>query len=102
MEGARDAAHLRRLNLERVLAAAMAREGEFTRAELIEATGLSALTVGSLATSLIRADLLTDLGPVRRVAGAVRVTWSSTGGTGSLPPSSWPHLDTPRGSRPAR
>ncbi len=62
VEGARDAAHLRRLNLERVLAAAMAREGAFTRAELIEATGLSAPTVGSLATSLIRADLLTDLG----------------------------------------
>ena len=33
----------------------MAREGPFTRAELIEATGLSAPTVGSLATSLIRA-----------------------------------------------
>jgi predicted NBD/HSP70 family sugar kinase len=53
---------LRRLNLERVLAAAIARDGEFTRAELIEATGLSAPTVGSLATSLIRADLLVDLG----------------------------------------
>jgi predicted NBD/HSP70 family sugar kinase len=62
VEGARDAAHLRRLNLERVLAAAMAREGAFTRAELIAATGLSAPTVGSLATSLIRAGLLTDLG----------------------------------------
>jgi predicted NBD/HSP70 family sugar kinase len=62
VEGARDAAHLRRLNLERVLAAAIAREGPFTRAELIEATGLSAPTVGSLATSLIRAGLLTDLG----------------------------------------
>lgn len=61
-EGARDAAHLRRLNLERVLAAAMGLEGVFTRAELIEATGLSAPTVGSLATSLIRAGLLTDLG----------------------------------------
>lgn len=61
-ETARDAAHLRRLNLERVLTAAMASEGPFTRAELIEATGLSAPTVGSLATSLIRAGLLTDLG----------------------------------------
>jgi glucokinase len=50
------------LNLERVLAEAMAREGPFTRAELIEATGLSAPTVGSLTSSLIRADLLTDLG----------------------------------------
>ncbi len=62
IEGARNAAHVRRLNLERVLAAAMARDGDFTRAELIAATGLSAPTVGSLATSLIRAGLLTDLG----------------------------------------
>jgi predicted NBD/HSP70 family sugar kinase len=62
INGAQNAAHLRRLNLERVLAAAIAREGEFTRAELIEATGLSAPTVGSLATSLIRAGLLVDLG----------------------------------------
>jgi glucokinase len=57
-----DAAHLRRLNLERVLAAAMARQGAFTRAELIETTGLSAPTVGSLTSSLIRAGLLVDLG----------------------------------------
>jgi glucokinase len=61
-EGARDPAHVRRLNLERVLAAAMARDGAFTRAELIEVTGLSAPTVGSLASSLIRGGLLTDLG----------------------------------------
>ncbi len=61
-EAARDAAHLRRLNLERVLAASMAREGPFTRAELIEETGLSAPTVGSLASQLIRMGLLTDLG----------------------------------------
>jgi predicted NBD/HSP70 family sugar kinase len=40
----------------------MAREGPFTRAELIEATGLSAPTVGSLTESLIRTGLLTDLG----------------------------------------
>ena len=57
-----DAAHLRRLNLERVLAAAMTRQGAFTRAELIEMTGLSAPTVGSLTSSLIRAGLLIDLG----------------------------------------
>jgi glucokinase len=62
VEGARDAAHVRRLNLERVLAAAISRDGPFTRAELIEATGLSAPTVGSLAISLIRHGLLTDLG----------------------------------------
>lgn len=57
-----DAAHLRRLNLDRVFSAAMDRPGAFTRAELIEATGLSAPTVGSLASSLIRAGLLIDLG----------------------------------------
>ena len=61
-ENARDAAHLRRLNLERVLEAAMLNEGAFSRAELIEATGLSAPTIGSLTASLIRAGLLTDLG----------------------------------------
>ena len=42
VEAARDAAHVRRLNLERVLAAAIAHEGQFTRAELVKATGLSA------------------------------------------------------------
>jgi glucokinase len=61
-EGAKNAAHVRRLNLERVLAAAIAYEGEFTRAELIKTTGLSAPTVGSLASALIRLGLLTDLG----------------------------------------
>jgi predicted NBD/HSP70 family sugar kinase len=61
-EAARDAAHLRRLNLERVLAAALAEEGAFTRARLIEITGLSAPTVGSLASSLIRSGLLIELG----------------------------------------
>jgi len=55
-------AHLRALNLERVLAFALDRPGAFTRAELIEATGLSAPTVGSLSTALIRMGLLTDLG----------------------------------------
>lgn len=61
-DGARDAAHLRRLNLERVLTAAMTREGPFTRSELIDATGLSAPTVGTLASHLIRRGLVTDLG----------------------------------------
>jgi predicted NBD/HSP70 family sugar kinase len=59
---ARNAAHLRRLNLDRVLAAAMAHEEPFTRAELIEVTGLSAPTVGSLSSHLIRVGLVTDLG----------------------------------------
>jgi glucokinase len=61
-EDARNAAHVRRLNLERVLAAAIAHDGEFTRAELIKITGLSAPTVGSLASALIRVGLLTELG----------------------------------------
>lgn len=55
-------AHLRELNLERVLAVALDRPAPFTRAELIAATGLSAPTVGSLVTSLIKIGLLTDLG----------------------------------------
>jgi glucokinase len=62
IEAARDAAHVRRLNLDRVLAAAIAHDGEFTRAELIKTTGLSAPTVGSLSSSLIQLGLLTDLG----------------------------------------
>jgi glucokinase len=59
---ARDAGHLRRLNLERVLRAAMARDEAFTRAELMSATGLSAPTVGTIAAHLIQIGLLTDLG----------------------------------------
>lgn len=57
-----NAAHLRRLNLERILAVAMERTSPFTRAELIEATGLSAPTIGTLATHLIQSGLVTDLG----------------------------------------
>jgi glucokinase len=60
--GARHARHLRSLNLERVLNVAMDRPGPFTRAELIEATGLSAPTVGSLAAELIRNGVVKDLG----------------------------------------
>jgi glucokinase len=59
---ARNSGHLRGLNLEAVLAVAMDREGPFTRTEVIEATGLSAPTVGSLAAQLIRGGLLRDLG----------------------------------------
>ena len=55
-------AELRRANLDRVLAAALDRPGPFTRAELIKATGLSAPTIGSLTSELIRRDLLHDLG----------------------------------------
>jgi predicted NBD/HSP70 family sugar kinase len=60
--GARHAGHLRDLNLERVLNVALDRPGSFTRAELIEATGLSAPTVGSLASDLIRSGVVKDLG----------------------------------------
>jgi predicted NBD/HSP70 family sugar kinase len=56
------AADLRGSNLERVLDIAMDRNGPFTRTELIEATGLSAPTVGSLAAELIESALLRDLG----------------------------------------
>src|SRR5271169_4352657 len=59
---ARNARHLRRLNADRVLAAAMDRTEPFTRAELMEATSLSAPTVGTLAQALIRAGLLRNLG----------------------------------------
>ena len=48
--------------MERVLAAAINHEGEFTRAELIKVTGLSAPTVGTLASALIRDGLLSELG----------------------------------------
>lgn len=57
-----DAGHLRRLNLERVLGVVMDQPGPFTRAELIEATGLSAPTVGSLVSDLIRSGIVRDLG----------------------------------------
>ena len=40
----------------------MDHDGPFTRTEVIEATGLSAPTVGSLVSHLIRSGLLKDLG----------------------------------------
>lgn len=55
-------AELRGANLDRLLTAALDHDGPFTRGEMIAATGLSAPTVGSLATDLIRLQLLTDLG----------------------------------------
>jgi predicted NBD/HSP70 family sugar kinase len=59
---ARNARHLRHLNLERLLAAAMERVEPFTRAELTEATALSAPTVGTLTVQLIRSGLIRHLG----------------------------------------
>ena len=60
--GARNAAQLRRLNLERLLAVVVDQAGSFTRAELMDATGLSAPTVGSLVGDLIRNGVVRDLG----------------------------------------
>lgn len=60
--GAGDAGRLRRLNLERVLAVAMDHPSRFTRAELIQATGLSAPTVSSLVSHLIRRGLVRERG----------------------------------------
>src|SRR5688500_8464950 len=57
-----NAAGLERLKLERLLAVVMDHPATFTRAELIEATGLSAPTVGSLVMDLIRGGLVRDLG----------------------------------------
>src|SRR5215468_3085829 len=56
------AGHLRQQNLERILSVVIDRAEPFTRAELIEATGLSAPTVGSLANDLIRIGIVKDLG----------------------------------------
>jgi predicted NBD/HSP70 family sugar kinase len=62
-DGARHAKHLRDLNLQRVLAVAMDRGSSLTRAELTEATGLSAPTVGTLTSELIRLGVIVDRGP---------------------------------------
>jgi predicted NBD/HSP70 family sugar kinase len=56
------AAHLRGLNIDRVLRIAVDHENAFTRAELIQATGLSAPTVGSVTSNLIEKGVLNDLG----------------------------------------
>jgi predicted NBD/HSP70 family sugar kinase len=53
---------IRGLNLERLLVLAMEATGSFTRAELMEATGLTAPTVGSLTEDLIKGGLIIDLG----------------------------------------
>jgi hypothetical protein len=78
---ARHAAQLRALNLDRVLRFAMSRAAAFTRTEAIEATGLSAPTVGTLCSHLIRSGVLSDLGAGPRAADAVRRSWNSTRGT---------------------
>src|SRR5262249_61200793 len=60
--GTGTAGHLRPLNLERVLAVVRDRPDAFTRAEIIGATGLSAPTVSSLVSDLLRTGIVTDLG----------------------------------------
>ena len=57
-----NAGHLRRQNLERLLSIVIDQPGSFTRAELIEASGLSAPTVGSLVSHLMRSGIVRDLG----------------------------------------
>src|SRR5262245_63140175 len=59
---ARHPAHLRRLNIDRVLSIAIERPGTFTRAELIEESGLSAPTIGDVSAHLIRKGVVKDLG----------------------------------------
>lgn len=59
---ARHSRQLRRVNMDRVLAAAMGKPGPLTRAELMQATSLSAPTVGSLIHELLRLGLLRELG----------------------------------------
>jgi glucokinase len=61
-DGARHAAHLRGLNLSRVLSVVMDRQTPFTRAEIVHATGLSVPTVGSITSDLIRKGIVRDLG----------------------------------------
>src|SRR3989442_3804170 len=60
--GPRHAGHLRQLNLGRILALVMDQPNPFTRANLIQATGLSAPTVGSLVSHLMRSGVVRDLG----------------------------------------
>lgn len=60
--GARHAGHLRDLNLDRVLGVVIERVAPFTRAEIVQATGLSVPTVGSLTADLIRRGIVRDLG----------------------------------------
>src|SRR6185295_828136 len=60
--GASNSGHLRHLNLARVLDIVMDQPNPFTRTELIQATGLSAPTVGSLVSHLIRSGVVRELG----------------------------------------
>jgi predicted NBD/HSP70 family sugar kinase len=59
---ARHPRQLRRVNMDRVLAATMGHPGPMTRAAITAATGLSAPTVGSLSTELVKLGFLRELG----------------------------------------
>ncbi len=59
---ARHPRQLRQVNMDRVLAAAMARPGPLTRAQITAATHLSPPTVGSLSAALVKLGLLSELG----------------------------------------
>lgn len=59
---ARHPRQLRRVNMDRVLAATMGHPGPLTRAAITAATGLSAPTVGSLSADLLKLGLLRELG----------------------------------------
>ncbi len=66
---ARHPRQLRRVNMDRLLAAAMESPGPLTRADLVHATALSAPTVGNLCTDLVRLGLLTELGQAPSTGG---------------------------------
>lgn len=59
---ARHPRQLRRVNMDRVLAAMMVHQGPLTRTAITAATGLSGPTVGSLAGELLKLGLLRELG----------------------------------------
>jgi predicted NBD/HSP70 family sugar kinase len=59
---ARTSQQVRRLNLHRMLTAAMEKTEPFTRAEIVQVTGLSVPTVGTLSEALLKAGLLRDAG----------------------------------------
>jgi predicted NBD/HSP70 family sugar kinase len=59
---ARHPSQLRQVNMDRVLAAAIARPGPLTRAQITAATRLSPPTVGSLSAALVKLGLLSELG----------------------------------------
>jgi len=66
---ARHPRQLRQVNMDRVLAAAMARPGPLTRAQITAATHLSPPTVGGLSAALVKLGLLSELGRAPSTGG---------------------------------